>query len=142
MGASGWAYRGKFDGDPERTLAEIQQRIFLDDDYLWEDDEEPRPSSIEELLENEVIEETGTHSALDVTRFIGAGEEFDFGTIRPMSSDEILAAFGTAQPAIADFERLKNAEIVPDLPHWSAVYTPLYADGIPVELGIWGISGD
>ncbi|MFD8497400.1 hypothetical protein [Amycolatopsis sp. NPDC059657] len=141
MGASYWTYRGKFDGDPMKTLHEIRERIFLERDYLWEEDE-PHPASVEELMANEMTQECGTHSALDVSRFIAADDPDDFGTIRPLTSAQLIAAFGTEDPTIADYEREQNADLLYLAPRWSATCALLYENGTAVELALWGISGD
>ncbi|MEC3979610.1 hypothetical protein [Amycolatopsis sp. H20-H5] len=124
------------------TLREIRDRIFAAGDYLWEEDE-PRPGSVEELFENPDVQEEGTHSALDVYRFIGQSDQDDFGTVKHLTADELTAAFGTQKPSPADYERLVAANGLPyDKPRWSAGCAFLYQDGKAVELAIWGHTGD
>ncbi len=143
MGASYWSIRGRFDGDPDRTLAALKARVFAENDYLWQDDEAEPPDTLEELQETETFQEAGTHSVLDVHYFIGATGEDDFGTIRPLSDAELTDAFGTEEPSVAGFDELAKENRLPyDPPRWSARCALLYDGDTAVELAIWGISGD
>lgn len=144
MGASAWSVRGRFDGDPEAALDAMKARVFEEGDYLWEEDEIGRPDSIDELYEVETVQESGTHSVLDVHEFISATGEDDFGTIRPLTDAELVAAFGTEEPSVADFDELDKAGRLPyeRRPRWSANCALLYENDVAVELAIWGVSGD
>ena len=143
MGASVWSVRGRFDGDPEAALEGMKARAFAEGDYLWEEDELGRPDTLEELYETESVQESGTHSVLDVHEFISATGEDDFGTIRPLTDAELLAAFGTEEPSVALFDELDKAGRLPyNRPRWSAHCALLYEDDVAVELAIWGYSGD
>ena len=125
------------------TLRAIQARIFAKGDYYRYDDEVPPPGSIEELLEDPDTQEEGTHSVLDVHQFIGQSAVDDYGTIKHLTAAELIAAFGTGKPSVADYDRLVAANKLPyDKPRWSAGSAFLYQDGKAVELAIWGVTGD
>ena len=143
MGASGWKYRGEFDGDPVKTLHAIQKRIFESGDYLWEeeDDDEPRPATVEELWEIESVQESGTHSLMDVSEFVLPDAEPGIGAIRPLNPAELVALFGTEQPTVADYDRIGDMDL-PEQPRWTGKCAVLYENGKPVELALWGNSGD
>jgi hypothetical protein len=125
------------------TLRAIQERIFAEGDYYRYDDDAPVPGSIKELLEDPNTQEEGTHSVMDVYRFIGQSAEDDYGTIKHLTAAELMAAFGTEKPSVADYDRLVAADKLPyGKPRWSAGCAFLYEDGKAVELAIWGITGD
>jgi hypothetical protein len=147
MGASGWQYRTKFTGDASASLHALRQRVFDDHDYyLYQEDEAAGPqwpATMAELFADEDVQESGTHSILDVDTVTGPGEQDDFGTVRLLSPREVRAAFGTDQPTIAQFDALASTHALPDqAPRWSGVAALLYTDGQPTEIAFWGCSGD
>lgn len=150
MGASGWSYRMAFHGDIAAALEALQRQAFDDGDYYWPHDGRnpgfpvrPRPSSVEELWQDEVAQETGTHSILDVDRVIASTDTDGVGTVRPLKPEEILSYFGTCTPTPQDFDRVVGQHALPDrMPSWSAWCMPLSVDGLPAHLAIWGFSGD
>lgn len=146
MGASGWQYRTKFAGDAGASLQALRQQVFDEHDYyLFHDEgEEPHwPATMAELFEDEDVQESGTHSIIDVFQVIEPGEPDDFGTVRLLSPQEVHAGFGTDKPTIAQFDALAGTYDLPDdSPRWSGVAAVLYTDGQPTEIAFWGHSGD
>ncbi|MFF7205496.1 hypothetical protein [Streptomyces sp. NPDC008141] len=67
--------------DLGRAFAGLRREVFESHDYCWagEDEGEPWPSTEEVLWEDEDLQETGTHSTLDVVRVIGAEDRADAG---------------------------------------------------------------
>ncbi len=85
------------------------------------------------------MQESGTHSILDMTRVLVDGEEPDFGTLAPVTEVEALARAGVARPTRAHVEALEPlAE-----QRWFGRYAVLHDDaGLPSEIYFWGFSGD
>jgi len=166
VGASGWQYFVPYQSDITRALHELREQVFQSGKYykreaFWqntaeseydnEPDEELRqeliewlrtmkamkePTTIEELfLWNE---EDGTHSILDIK---GVSTQPDFGTISPLSQDELMLFFGTHKPTRAMVEQ-KAVEIMQLRKRWQGTYVIVYKDGLPNEIFITGFSGD
>lgn len=81
MGASGWYYKVAFHGDVAAALETLQRQVLNDCDYYRPYDgsdpdyaARPWPSSTEELWQDEIVQETGTHSILDVGTVIASTE--------------------------------------------------------------------
>ena len=148
MGASSWHYRTAFDGDIATTLTALQAEVFAAGDYLQcydgqYDGVPRRPTSIEELWQDEATQESGTHSILDVCRVIGSQDPDDYGTVRPLEPTDVKQLFGSETPTPEDFDRAVEERTLPDLtPRWSACCMPLFVDGKPTEIAFWGHSGD
>ncbi|AXO36288.1 hypothetical protein ACGFLT_14325 [Micromonospora chalcea] len=85
------------------------------------------------------MQESGTHSILDMSRVLTDGEEPDFGTFQRVTEAEALARAGAARPTRAHVEALKPlAE-----QRWFGRYAVLHDEaGIPNEISFWGFSGD
>jgi hypothetical protein len=169
MGASSWQYRVPHTGSVEETLIRLQEQILAGNDYLWpwggeengpDPDEDffemeqgedvPRPSSLAELNAAKEIDEfweEGTHTILDISRVITAGDDED-GAIRLLTPEELNRVFGTGQPSAADFGRvyLDNWWTGPlgDLlgERWTGRGLVIYEDGAAAEVFFWGASGD
>ncbi|MFD5424449.1 hypothetical protein [Streptomyces sp. NPDC127084] len=127
--------------DLGRAFAGLRREVFESHDYYWvgEDEGEPWPSTEEELWENEDVQESGTHSILDIVRLVGAKEKADAGTLLPVTEDEALQLFGSRKPRRTDMP-----EPI-DLPceRWGARCIVLHdVEGAPQEIYFWGISGD
>ena len=150
MGASGWDYHAEYDEDPAAVLAALHRRVLDTGDYYWPDDEIERPGTMAELREMwgdeeyEALAEEGTHSILDIHQVKPAGSPDEFGTIMPLSDDEVVAAFGPPTPTRAQFDAAyrNGTDLIVDFPRWSGRLTALYDGGQPVEIVVWGYSGD
>jgi len=135
------------------VLDELHRRVLAERDYYWADEEVPRPGSLAELHrmcedeENAGIAEEGTHSILDIYQVKPAGSPDEFGTIRPLSVEELRAAFGTSTPTRVQFDAVYQGGMGPEgpltgFPRWSGRYTTLYDGDTPVQIVVWGYSGD
>lgn len=160
MGASGWSYVTPYRGDVAQSLRELRERVFRDKAYHWWDDfeeDEPRPATIEGIWASECMQESGTHSILDVGRVVETtrvpgwdNSREDLGTVRPLAADAILRHFGTSQPSRTQFEALADHPGAPGFGdfvdevkmRWTGLYVLLYDGGEPTEVGFWGYSGD
>lgn len=150
MGASSWEYRTAFSGDVAVALEALQRRVFDEGDYLWPHGghepglpARPMPKSVDELWKDEDIQYSGTHSVLDIGTVIASSDPDEVGTLRPLTTDEIRSYFDTSTPTLEDFDRTVGENALPyGMVRWSGWCMPLFADGLPVELAIWGYSGD
>lgn len=161
MGASGWSYVTPFRGDVAASLRELRERVFQEKDYYWWDDfeeDEARPETIAGIWDSETMQETGTHSILDVDRVLATTDppdwtnHDDYGTVRPLREDRIRHHFGTDQPTPAQFEAIDASAddetrraFHDELTMRSAgLYVLLYEAGSdePTHVGFWGYSGD
>jgi len=104
------------------------------------------PATLEQLWQDESVQESGTHSILDVDRIIDPHDDGeDMMTVRPLTEEEVQGWIGSAKPTRADFERASQNGGLFDLvaDRWNGCCTVLYAeDGEPAEIAFWGISGD
>ncbi|MGX1615259.1 hypothetical protein ACWIF8_15390 [Micromonospora chalcea] len=77
------------------------------------------------------MQESGTHSILDMSRVLTDGDEPDFGTFQRVTEAEALARAGAARPTRAHVEALKPlAE-----QRWFGRYAVLHDEaGIPNEI--------
>ena len=140
MGASQWRYITPYGADLEVVVARLHQQVFHNHDYYWpvdpdSDSWEPEwPTSMADLNDAD-----GTHSILDITTVIGAGDPDGFGTLRPLTAAERQQRFGTATPTPTDFDRHR----ADTAPRWSGYAVVLHdPEGQPTHIGIWGVSGD
>ncbi|WP_349880712.1 hypothetical protein ABIH81_14205 [Micromonospora sp. HUAS YX12] len=148
MGASGWNYFTAYQPDAQAALDELRRQVFEAGDYWWAvpggfgssaADFPDRPRSEEELWADERVQESGTHSILDMTWVLADGEEPDFGTLAPVTEAEALARAGVARPTRAHVQAL--APLAEQ--RWFGRYAVLHDDaGAPSELYFWGFSGD
>jgi hypothetical protein len=149
MGASAWEYFVPYQEDLNQALRELRSKVFDTKSYWWYGDEDwlerpvPRPQRLEDVFEDEFVQESGTHSILDIVRVAPPGTPLlpvPYGAIVPTSADELRAAVGTDKPTRADTEALdKNI----DRHRWVGRSTTLYdAAGVPAEIMFWGHSGD
>ena len=139
MGASGWNYFADYDPDLESVLDRLREQVFREEAYYWPS-KAPRPRTIDDLLSDQEIRHSGTHSILDIDEVIDAADEDGFGTLRPLSERERRDLFGTATPTRADFDRFTWEKMVT---RWSAQAVVLHGqDGAPRQVAVWGASGD
>ena len=172
MGASGWSYFVPYEKDISATLEKLRQDVFQRGDYLLLEDWEllgeaddrieagedpavvdanriaqraalPKPSTIDELFEWN--EESGTHSIIDMIG--GVSIDPAFGTVSPLTNEQLRAAFGTGQPTHAQIEQwaqvIRGHAPISDLRRrWEGLYIVIYEDDTPAELYFAGFSGD
>jgi hypothetical protein len=145
MDRSGWRYFVAYQPDLDAALADLRAAAFAEGDYVWPYEcyhdlgDKPRPRTIEELTADELIQEAGTHSILDMEKVVAPGEEPDVGTVEPISAREARERIGT--------ERLTRAHVaalagLADR-RWFGRCAVLHDDeGQPKEIYFWGDSGD
>ena len=169
MGASGWSYFVPYEMDINAALERLRQDVFQRADYLlledWglmnEADERiaagddpaivqadrmakraalPHPSSIAELFEWNM--DSGTHSILDMES--GVSNAPAFGTVSPLTDEQLIAAFGTTTPTHDQIERrMEREDLVGSLRRrWEGLYIVVYDGSSPSELYFAGFSGD
>lgn len=146
MGASAWDCVVPYNDDVSAALATAHEVTFQKGRYHWVHDgrwgppEHPRPSSIEKLWEDPVVQETGTHSVLDVRR-ISSSEESDYEEAAPLTLEEIQQLFGTERPTRDDYQRVRDS-LWDEAYRGLGYYVVLYRDNVPDEISFFGITGD
>ncbi|WP_200216820.1 hypothetical protein [Micromonospora coerulea] len=154
MGASCWSYTVPWQGDPGAALDELQARVFRDGDYWWAvgnycpgaDDVDPTqraaapgPSSVDELWSHEFVQESGTHSILDVDRVLAPGKKPGFGGLEALTTAEARKLTGGGPLTRAHLPL--PMDLVRE--RWTGRWAVLHdAEGNPAELHFWGYSGD
>ncbi len=157
MGASGWDYVTRFDGDVEAALATLQASVFQEE---YGDGASYR--SLEDLYEDQEFMGTeGTHTILDIDRVVATDDPpvpsrpSDYGTLRPLPVSRVVHHFRTDRPTVEQYEKrvaaaneaASHEEHVRSLlgecrMRWTGYYIVLYSDDRPTHLGIFGFSGD
>ncbi|UQU67568.1 hypothetical protein COUCH_15400 [Couchioplanes caeruleus] len=146
MGASMWDYITPFQPDLAAALQALRRQVFEEQEYYFLPGDDGWPQTMEQLSADEEVHYTGTHSILDISRVIGPDEPDDYGTLRPLRPTEQLRYFGSQTPSRDDFlhaygQRGPRTLVLQGV-RWSGYCTPLFADGKPMEIAIWGFSGD
>jgi hypothetical protein len=99
---------------------------------------QPKPATIAEL--RELNAEAGTHSILDIDSI---SDQPDFGTVSPLSEEELVEFFETTQPSIEVISSDESTLHLYDLrERWQGLYVIAYKDGTPSEIFFCGSSGD
>ncbi|MEV4414341.1 hypothetical protein [Catellatospora sp. NPDC049609] len=147
MGASGWDYVVAYQADLNAALQELQRRVFAEGDYWWVRGEigkpaaayENRPRTQQELFADEWVQESGTHSILDMERVLDDGEEPGYCTVQAVTAAEALRCAGTE---VLTREHLPAIEGLAER-RWFGRCAILHdALGTPTEIYFWGFSGD
>ncbi|MFI6101176.1 hypothetical protein ACIA8G_37005 [Lentzea sp. NPDC051213] len=147
MGASGWIYYAEYSRNFDDVLNSLHDRVLASGDFLWTDDDLPRPRSLQELRDlyededYEHLAEEGTHSVLDIERLAVAVPDQP-GVVVVMHPAKVHEVFGTYEPTREQFDAAYKGTALHDFPTWSGRITTLYADGRPAEIVVWGHSGD
>ena len=151
MGASAWEYAVPYEPDLAHALEQLRLKVFSDGDFESpESSGLPAPGSLEELMTEpywEFLGTCGTHSILDIAGGIAPADDVDreFGTIRPLSSEETAELFGSAHPTRADFSRVSESRELYEY-CGGGPYTGraaiVHDAGQPAEIVFWGQSGD
>ncbi|MFD6425308.1 hypothetical protein [Streptomyces sp. NPDC060198] len=159
MGASAWEYIEPCAGGVAATLAALRQVEFEKLFVHGTDWDDLRPAGasftsvddLDDLWEDEGLGSEGTHTIIDVWEVIDTDAYDDDHTVRPLSDEESVELFGTAEPTREDFARAQEhyaaghpgSDGLWDMPRWSAWCTPLKdAGGADAVIAFWGWSGD
>jgi hypothetical protein len=103
LGASGWSYYVPYQPNLQAALQELRQRLFQTGDYWWAvpyefgktaADFPNRPQTEEELWAEEIVQESGTHSILDMSNVVTDNETPDYGTVQPVTEAEAIERLG------------------------------------------------
>ncbi|MFF7534440.1 hypothetical protein ACFZB2_35815 [Streptomyces bobili] len=157
MGASGWDYITRYDGDVEAALGTLQASVFQE-----EYGDGARYRSLQDLYADEEFMGTeGTHTILDIDKVVPTDDPprqssiADYGTLRPLARSRVMHHFGTGRPTVEQYEKLVAAanEAASHEEHersllaecqmrWTGYYIVLYSDDRPTHLGVFGFSGD
>ncbi|MGW2824265.1 hypothetical protein ACWC24_25195 [Streptomyces sp. NPDC001443] len=147
MGASEWDYYVPYQEDLNAALQQLRREVFEAGDYYWvnggdwrpEEEREPRPGSLEELWDDELVQEAGTHSILDIFRVVGPDDTPDYNTVEPVTAEEAHKLLGTdrlTRAHVRDFDVFPRSR-------WIGRCAVLHDDeGNPQEIHFWGHSGD
>ncbi|MET7396842.1 hypothetical protein ABZS66_25500 [Dactylosporangium sp. NPDC005572] len=148
MGASGWDYYVPYQPDLQAALHELRQRVFETGDYWWAvpyefgksaADFPDRPRTEAELWAEEIVQESGTHSILDMSRVVAEGAAPDFGTVQLVTEVEAVERLGVAKLTRAHVDALQPLATQ----RWFGRCAVLHdAIGEPIEIYFWGFSGD
>ncbi|WP_205326868.1 hypothetical protein [Glycomyces sp. YM15] len=153
MGSSSWDYTVKWEGSIEATFAKLRRDTFEAGGFYWPwvegDPENAKPRSLAEWDGSKYGNDyPGAHSIVDI-REVVSGVELD--DLLPqqslaLTSDELVALFGSATPTIEDWERA-GGEKAEELWEYeadrdSARHLVLWGEGGPEQVVFWGHSGD
>ncbi len=148
MGASGWEYYVPYQPDLQAALQELRHRVFETGDYWWAVPHEygksaadfpNRPRTEAELWAEEVVQESGTHSILDMSHVAAESETPGYGTVQPVTDVEAVERLGAAKPTRAHIDALQPLATQ----RWIGRCAILHdIAGHPSEIYFWGFSGD
>jgi hypothetical protein len=148
LGASGWDYYVLYQPNLQAALEELRQRVFAAGDYWWAvpyefgksaADFPNRPRTEAELWAEEIVQESGTHSILDMSHVVADNEVPDYGTVQPVAEMEAIERLGVAKLTRAHVDALQPLAAR----RWFGRCAILHdAGGEPSEIYFWGFSGD
>ncbi|GLF95789.1 hypothetical protein [Streptomyces yaizuensis] len=123
------------------AFAELRRQVFEAREYYWWSGKRgrPWPRTEAELWDDEVVQDSGTHSVLDLHRIIGPDEEPDYHTLKQVTEDEALRVLGARKLTRAHVPQFDSFE------HWRwyGRCAVLHDErGEPQEIYFWGYSGD
>ncbi|MFG2969149.1 hypothetical protein ACGFZS_38360 [Streptomyces sp. NPDC048288] len=133
--------------DLDAALRQLRWEVFEAGDYYWvnggdwrpEEERELRPRSLEALWEDELVQETGTHSILDIFHVLGPDDTPDYNTVEPVTAAEAQELLGVDKLTRA---HVKDFDVFPRS-RWIGRCAVLHDDaGNPREIFFWGHSGD
>jgi hypothetical protein len=139
MGASGWIYKVAFQPDVRQALEDLRWQVLRSGEY-YRDDGGDEPASPDDALERQP--EDGTHSIIDMMN--GLSPTPEFGTVSPLTEQQLLAVFGTSTPSSESVETwLDHGGDNGLRDRWEGlVVTGYTTDGAPEFLFFAGASGD
>jgi hypothetical protein len=148
VGASDWSYSVPYQPDLDAALQSLREQVFADGDYWWAAKDElgtsakeydDRPTTLDDLWADESVQESGTHSILDIERVVPPDEAPDYGTIQLVTAAEAIASTGHETLTRQDLDAIRGLAAR----RWFGRGAILHDDeGKPVEIHFWGFSGD
>ena len=132
MGAEPWQYFVPYEQDTQAALEKLKEREFRAGRFRYS---EEHPTTIEEA--REIADADGTGSILDID---GVGDEPDFGVVVPLSAENLVELYGTAQPTHEMIEA--NLDFYEDIERGQGIYIVVYKGGKPAEIFFAGYSYD
>ena len=132
MGAEPWQYFVPYEQDTQAALEKLKEREFRAGRFRYS---EENPTTIEEA--REIADADGTGSILDID---GVGDEPDFGVVVPLSAENLVELYGTAQPTHEMIEA--NLDFYEDIERGQGIYIVVYKGGKPAEIFFAGYSYD
>ena len=132
MGAEPWQYFVPYEQDTQAALEKLKEREFRAGRFRFS---EEHPTTIEEA--REIADADGTGSILDID---GVGDEPDFGVVVPLSAENLVELYGTAQPTHEMIEA--NLDFYEDIERGQGIYIVVYKGGKPAEIFFAGYSYD
>ncbi|MEU4777941.1 hypothetical protein [Micromonospora sp. NPDC023633] len=147
MGASYWSYYVAYQPDLDAALDALREKVFAEGTYWWTrgelgtsaGDHPQRPTDMDELYADEWVQESGTHSILDMFDVVSDGEEPDYGTVQPVTAAEALRCAGTEILTRAHVEAIDGLAERRAFGRCAILHD---AAGRPEEIYFWGFSGD
>jgi hypothetical protein len=151
--SSEWSYFAPYDADISAALQRLREDVFARGDYATADSviasgkrlfippsrPKPKPSTIEELLEQEG--DSGTHSILDIT---GISPKPKRKAISPFPNSLLLDYFSSETPSPAEIQEVYEFGSLERFVNkrWRGIYIIAHFDGKPSEIFFAGCSGD
>ncbi len=132
MGAEPWQYFVPYEQDTQAALEKLKEREFRAGRFRFS---EEHPATIDEA--REIADADGTGSILDID---GVGDEPDFGVVVPLSAENLVELYGTAQPTHEMIEA--NLDFYEDIERGQGIYIVVYKGGKPAEIFFAGYSYD
>jgi hypothetical protein len=151
--SSEWSYSVPYEADISAALQKLREDVFARGEYLTQDSfidtgtrlifpparQTPKPSTIEELLEQE--REYGTHSILDINCISPTPRR---RAISPFPKELMVDYFRTETPSSAEIYEVYEFGSLEEFvtKRWKGIYIVSYEDAIPSEIFFAGCSGD
>ncbi|KKK07398.1 hypothetical protein [Micromonospora sp. HK10] len=142
-------YRESVEGDPDLELTEEEFGARLDprndddgfNDAIIEDwrERKRRPVPVDPDTLFAAQPHSGTHSIIDMVN--GVSDRPDFATVSPLTSEELIEAFGSTTPQSSQVQEwIKAGGGLRE--RWFGTYVISYRDGQPDHIHFCGFSGD
>jgi hypothetical protein len=172
MGSSVWNYVVAYQPDLRAAFEALQAKVLAEGDYWWAVRGEParncpdRPRDLEELFRDEHVQESGTHSILDMDRVLEPGEapkygwiaeldtvtspldlgrlftelgEPEYGTVAPVTAEEAKECVGVEKLTREHLEAIDDLAGHRGFGRCAVLHD---AEGVPDGIYFWGHSGD
>ncbi len=148
VGASAWDYSVPYQPDLNAALVELQATVLADGTYYWAAggrafgqalEHANRPTTMDDLWADEIVQSEGTHSILDMERVLGPGEAPGFATVEPVTPDEARRCAGTEVLTREHVPLLEELAVQRWYGRCAVLHGP---DGQASEIYFFGYSGD